>query len=71
MTDPFDLQHNEAINIANGILASSQDILMAKERGIAAMEEADANGFDKIKATKVVKLTTQKQMNKHKNQPIT
>ena len=44
---------------------------MAKERGIAAMEEADANGFDKIKATKVVKFATQKQMNKHKNQPIT
>ena len=47
MTDPFDLQQNEVINKANGIIASSQDILMAKERGIAAMEEAEINGFDK------------------------
>ena len=70
MTDPFDLQHNEVINIANGIIASSQDILMAKERGIAATEEAEANGFDKIKATKVVTFATQKQMNKHKTNPI-
>ena len=31
MTDPFDLQHNDVINIANGIIASSQDILLAKE----------------------------------------
>ena len=72
MTDPYiDLQHNEVINIANGIIASSQDILMAKERGIAAMEEAEANGFDKIKVTKVVTFATQKQMNKHKNKPTT
>ena len=78
MTDPFDLQHNEVINIASGIIASSQDILMAsqdilmaKERGIAAMEEAEANGFDKIKATKVVTFATQKQINKHKNKPNT
>ena len=71
ITDPFDLQHNEVINIANGIIASSQDILMAMERGVAAMEEAEADGFDKIKATKVVTFATQKQMNKHKNKPIT
>ena len=70
MTDPFDLQQNEIINIANGIIASSQDILLAKERGIAAMEEAEINGFDKITATKVVTFTTQKQMNKTKNKPL-
>ena len=56
MTDRFDLQYNEGINIANGIIASSQDILMAKERGIAGTEEAEANGFHKIKATKVFTL---------------
>ena len=40
MTDRYDLQYNEGINITNGIIASSQDILMAKERGIAGTEEA-------------------------------
>ena len=44
---------------------------MSEEQEIAAMEEADANGFDKIKATKVVTFATQKQIYKHTNKPIT
>ena len=35
------------------------------------MEEADANGFDKIKATVEVTFATHKEMNKFKNKPIT
>ena len=70
MTDPFDLQHHEVINIANGIIASSQDILLAKERGITAMKEAEANGYDKITAAKVVTFATQKQMKKQKNKSV-
>ena len=70
MTDPFDLQNHEVIHIANGIIASSQDILLAKERGITAMKEAEANGYDKITATKVVTFATQKQMKKQKNKAV-
>ena len=44
---------------------------MSEEQEIAAMEEAEANGFDKIKATKVVTFATQKQINKLTNKPIT
>ena len=40
---------------------------MAKEQGIAAMEEAEVNKFDKIKATKVDTFATQTQMNWYKN----
>ena len=70
MIDPFDLQHSEVINISNGIIASSQDILLAKELGVSAMEEAEANECDKIKITKVFTFATQKQTNKQKSKPV-
>ena len=70
MIDPFDLQHSEVINISNGIIALSQDILLAKELGVSAIEEAEANECDKIKITKVSTFATQKQMNKQKSKPV-
>ena len=71
MIDPFFyLQHSEVINIANGITASSQDILLAKGLGVSAMEEAEANKCDKIKITKVSTFETQQQTNKQKSKPV-
>ena len=70
MTDPFDLQHNEFVNIASGMIASSQDVLLAKERGITAMPEAEASGSYKIKIQKLLTFATQKQVRQHKSKQL-
>lgn len=70
MTDPFALQQNELVNIASGEIASSTDILSAKEIGITAMQDAELSKNNKIKLPKLVTFATQKKRKQEKGKHV-